>query len=351
MADETATRKGEERAPTMMDVAAAAGVSQTTVSLVLNGIEGARLSPATRQRVMEAAAALDYALARRGPPAPPRLGAGEIGFIADEISTDPWVATALDGVREKAWEHGLTVSASFTRGDPAMEAAVQVELARRPLAGLIHATIQTRRVRALTAPPRVPTVLLNCYQSNHARPSVVPAELLGGYAATLHLIRAGHRRIAHIHGQSWMDASRDRLNGYRRALAEHDIPFERELVRPGNWEPSAGFAETRALMALAHPPGAIFCANDLMAMGCYEALREAGLRVPEDVSVVGYDDREIAQFLRPALTTVLLPHHEMGVQAVEILVDTPSPGARPPQIKVDCPLVPRASVAPPKERS
>jgi LacI family transcriptional regulator, galactose operon repressor len=335
-----------DRRATMMDVAAAAGVSQTTVSLVLNNVAGARLSSSTRQRVREAAEALSYELVRKGPPEP-ALGAGVIGIVADEISTDPWVAMALDGVREKAWEHGLTISASVTRGDAELESAVYAQMARQRLAGLVYATIQTRRVPALSAPP-VATVLLNCYVTSHAFASLVPGEVLGGYAATTHLIRAGHRRIAHIHGQSWMDASRDRLKGYRRALAEFEIPYDPDLVRPGNWEPSAGHAQTVALMALDRPPTAIFCANDLMALGCYEALREAGLRIPEDVSVVGYDDREIAQFLRPALTTVLLPHFAMGHQAAELLIDgSLRPAGRQPQIKVECPLIARASVSMP----
>jgi LacI family transcriptional regulator len=336
------------RPPTMMDVAAAAGVSQTTVSLVLNNIEGARLSAATRQRVRDAAAALCYSLASRAPAEPPTIDSGVIGVIADEISTDPWLALALDGIREEAWRHGLTVCASVTRGDAALEAAVLAQLTRQPLAGLVHATIQTRRIAAPAA-CQLPTVLLNCYLHDHSLASVVPGELLGGYAATRHLIQAGHRRIGHIHGQPWMDASRERLRGYRRALAEADILHDPALVRPGNWEPSAGYEGTVALLGLADPPTAIFCANDLMALGCYEALKEAGLRIPDDVSVIGYDDREIASFLRPPLTTVLLPHFEMGVQAAEMLLDgTLRAGGRQPQVKVECPLVPRASVAAPR---
>ncbi len=333
------------RPPTMMDVAAAAGVSQTTVSLVLNDSLGARLSAATRTRVRKAATDLGYVLARPAPD-PGRSEDGVIGFIADEISTDPWCAQQLEAARARAWEHGLTVAAGVTHGDDALEEALIGQLARQRVSGLIYATILTRRVRPLAALRRVPTVLLNCYLPDHSLASVVPAEVLGGYAATLHLIRAGHRRIAHIHGQSWTDASRDRLKGYRRALAEHDIPFDPALVRPGNWEPPTGFEQTAALMALADPPTAIFAANDMMAVGVYEALKERGLRIPEDVSVVGYDDREIAQFMRPPLTTVVLPHAEMGLEAATVLIDHQlRPEGRQPQIKVDCTLVERASVA------
>lgn len=337
---------GRERAPTMTDVAAAAGVSQTTVSLVLNDTVGARLSHATRARVREAARALGYTLAQPQPSAD-HAGSTVIGFLAEEISTDPWCALQLEGVRQRAWESGFTVVAGVSHGDPELEAATLASLSRQPLAGLIYATIVTRRIR----PPatRLPTVLLNCFVPDHGLASVVPAELLGGYAATLHLVRAGHRRIGHITGQTGVDPSRDRLRGYQRALAEHDILFDRDLVRPGNWEPPTGYAAARALMALPDPPTAIFAASDMMAMGAYEALRELGLRVPQDVSIIGYDDREIAQFLRPGLTTLLLPHHEMGMQAVSALIDGQlRPSGRQPQIKVECPVVERASVAPPR---
>ena len=239
------TGRGDGRPPTMIDVAAAAGVSQTTVSLVLNNIVEARLSATTRQRVREAARALGYALPRGDPGPTARAGATTIAFMSDEISTDPWCALQLDAVREKAWEHGLTVTAGVSRGDPELETAVLAELLREPPVGLIYATVLTRPVRPLPEFQRVPSLLLNCYVPDHSLASVVPGELLGGYVATLHLIQAGHRRIAHVHGQSWTDPARDRLRGYRRALAEHDILYDPALVRPGNWEPPTGYSTRR----------------------------------------------------------------------------------------------------------
>lgn len=333
----------------MMDVANRAGVSQTTVSLVLNNSLGARISASTRQRVRDAASELGYRAARRGPSRPARAGSNVIAFLADEISTDPWCALQLDAVREKAWEHELTVMAAVSHSNRELEEALLNQFVAQKPFGLIYATILTRHIRPLPQLYDVPSVLLNCFARDHSLASVVPGEVLGGYSATLHLIRAGHRRIAHIHGQSWTDPSRDRLKGYRRALAEHDILFDPDLVRPGNWEPPTGYDQTSLLMDLDDPPTAIFVANDMMAVGCYEALKERGLRIPEDVSVVGYDDREIAQFMRPPLTTLVLPHHEMGYQAAEALIDgqTRAEG-RQLQIKVECPLVPRESVGPPK---
>jgi LacI family transcriptional regulator len=342
-----ATTRG--RGPTMTDVAAAAGVSQTTVSLVLNNADGARLQEQTRERVLEAARTLGYRLVKRGAPAASIAGAKAIGFVVNEMSTDPWTAIAMDGAREKAWEHGLTISAAVTRGDGEMEMAVLAQMASQPLLGLIYGTIHTQRVASPLAMALggIPIVLLNCYVADRSVPSIVPGEVAGGHTATRRLIRAGHSRIGFIMGEALMDASLDRLKGYRHALASADLPFDPDLVRPGNWEPSAGYEQTFALMRLAHPPTAIFCANDLMAVGAIEALRELGRRIPEDVAVMGYDDRELAQFTHPPLTTVLLPHFEMGAQAAAYLIDHAGrPARRPPQIKVECPLVERKSVGP-----
>ena len=160
-------RKAPARRPTMIDVASEARVSQTTVSLVLNHADGARLSPATRQRVIKAAAKLGYQPMRRGG-APAASAATTIGFICDEFSTDPWTAIGLDGVREKAWAHGLTVTVMATRGDADMEAAALAQLAELPLAGLVYATINTRLVEdpADVAGAGCP---LNCHASGGAR--------------------------------------------------------------------------------------------------------------------------------------------------------------------------------------
>ncbi|MGO7428007.1 substrate-binding domain-containing protein, partial [Rhizobium ruizarguesonis] len=124
---------------------------------------------------------------------------------------------------------------------------------------------------------------------------VVPSEIAGGQSSTRHLITHGHHRIATITGEIWMQAAQDRLTGYRRALATADIPFDPELVIEGDWSAGAGYASTMKLLALKEPPTAIFCQNDRTAIGCYEALKDAGLRIPQDMSVVGYDDEEISR--------------------------------------------------------
>ena len=332
--------------PTMMDVAARAGVSQATVSLILNGSPGARFSVGTRNRVAKVAEELGYTAGSRDR-SRPAAGQDVICFVADEIATDPWIALAFDGAREKALEYGYSVCLAIARGDPDAEIQAIEHLSGKPLLGIIFGTILTRRIEPSPALLKYTTVLLNCYSADRSLQSVVPGDLVGGRTATARLIDAGRRRIALINGQQGIDASRDRLKGYRQALASHDIPFDPDLVRPGNWEPSAGYEMTMALMSLAVPPDAIFCANDMMAVGCYDALRELGKRIPQDVAVIGYDDREIAQFLHPPLTTLLLPQREMGSIAAEMLIDAAGGlSSGPSQIKVECPIIERRSVRP-----
>ncbi len=325
----------------MNDVAAKAGVSQATVSLILNDSPSARFSETTRERVQNAAQILGYKLDRR-PPATSTDTARMILFLVDELASDPWMTLGYEGIREKATETGVEVGLNVARSFEIEQVAASYG-ALAPM-GIIYGTILTRRI---TPPPllmNTPTVLLNCYDEERRIASVLPGDTVGGREATEHLIRQGCKRIAYINGQAEIDASHDRLNGYRQALASHDMAIRDELIRPGNWEPSAGYEQTRALMALPEPPDGIFCANDLMATGCYEALKELGLRIPQDVSVVGFDDREIAQYMRPPLTTLILPHLDMGRVAAELLLDIVGGiNGRRDQLKVECPLVPRQS--------
>jgi len=332
----------------MMDIAREAGVSQSTVSFVLNGSTSVRISDATRQRVLEVAGALGYR--RFSHLAAEHKGSRVIGFLVDEISTSPFAVASMDGAREVAWENDRVVLISTSGGDPELErSAIDTLLACRP-EGVVLASILTRRIEPSPALKDVPTVLLNCYAPGTGIASVVPAEVAGGHTATRSLVEAGHRRIAIITGEPWMEAARDRLKGYRQALATADLATDDALVREGNWLPSSGYEQTRALIALPDPPTAIFCSNDSMAIGCYEALKEHGLRVPDDVSVVGYDDQEVARHIYPPLTTVLLPHEEMGRWAVETLISQVATGVAPPHrhVKIECPLVERGSVAAPR---
>jgi LacI family transcriptional regulator len=330
--------------PTMMDVAARASVSQATVSLILNGSAGARFSEATRRKVMDAVQELGYRLPNRSP-------SGDLSdnrvicFITDELTTDPWMALAFEGAREKALEFGIIVTLGIFRAGEDPEEDVFSLCQQQPLMGYIFGTILTRKIDSPAALFTVPSVLVNCYDQDRRLPSIVPGDVAGGRAATERLIRAGRSRVALINGQEGLDNPRDRLRGYKQALASNDFTFDPQLVRYGNWEPSSGYSETHLLMDLPNPPDAIFCANDLMALGCVEALKERGKSVPKDVSVIGFDNRDIAQFIRPPLTTLHLPLFEMGAMAVEMIHDIAG-GLKSShdQLKVECALVERESV-------
>ncbi|TPK13644.1 LacI family DNA-binding transcriptional regulator [Mesorhizobium sp. B2-5-7] len=344
----------------MTDIARAAGCSQATVSFVLNNSPGIRLSRQTRERVIEAARALGYsapAFSALKPvaafegifdgPAFDGLD-GVIGFAVDQLATSPEAVVAIEGARQASWNAGNVLLVAQTMGDAVMEPRAISALTRRGISALIYMTIFTREI---TAPDflyglEIPVILLNCYTADYAFPAVVPSEIAGGQSSTRHLISHGHRRIATITGESWMQAAQDRLKGYRRALATADIPFDPELVVEGDWSASAGYAATVKLLALKDRPTAIFCQNDRTAIGCYEALKEAGLHIPADISVVGYDDEEIARHLFPPLTTSILPHMAMGQWAIEQLEAPAIVGrGRYPITKLECPLVERESVA------
>ncbi len=342
----TAARRAAPRRVTMTDVARAAGCSQATVSFVLNRAPGVRISDDMRARVIEAARALHYATADLAHRAPgPPIGDGFTGFIVDQLGTSPEAVVAIDGARSALDVTGGIVMVAQTLNDPETEARTVRMMVEKGAGALIYMTIFTRQVTlpGWATDLGVPMALLNCYTGDGAFPAVVPAEAAAGQRATRHLLDMGHRRIATITGEPWMEATRDRLAGYRRALSLAGIDPDPALVRKGNWAASSGFEQTRRLLAMDAPPTAIFCQNDRMAIGCYEALKEAGLRIPEDMSVIGFDDEEISRHLHPQLTTLVLPQRAMGVWAVSHLG---SAGGSHRLVKLDCRLIERQSVAP-----
>jgi LacI family transcriptional regulator len=343
-------KRGGGRRVTMTDVAREAGCSQATVSFVLNHAPGIKLSAETRSRVFDAARRLGYAVPPVVVPAEVPVRGRRIGFIADQLATSPEAMVAIEGLTQASRPAGDLVLVAQTHNDEELEAELIRTFAEQGVAGLVYMTIFTREVE-LPEQLRVldvPVYLLNCYTTDQAYPAVVPSEIAGGQRSTRHLIEAGHRRIATITGEIWMEAAQDRLKGYRRALATADIPFDPALVIEGDWSASAGYDATRALLALPEPPTAIFCQNDRTAIGCYEALKEAGLDIPTDMSVVGYDDEEISRHMHPRLTTSILPHRAMGHWIIEQMDEVDGGARRYPLVKLECPLVERDSVAAPR---
>jgi LacI family transcriptional regulator len=325
---------------TMKDVALRAGVSQSTVSFVLNGLDDMRISDDTRRRVLDAAKALGYRPRAAGRP-PKSVAFGVIGLLFDEIATSPFAAISIEGVQDEAWQKDVMVEVVMTGGNRDFEAAVLRKWSRDRVLGVVYGSILTRQVVPHDALAKHRTVLLNCYDMDAYFPSIVPAERRGAEAATVALIAAGHRRIAFISGEPWMEASVQRLEGFERACRAAGIPADPALIVEGNFLPSGGYAATRRLMAGPLRPDAIFCANDLTAIGCFEALKDLGERIGETIAVMGYDDQEVAQHLSPPLSTVLLPHREMGQWCARALLA--EGGLSGDQVRLECPFVPRES--------
>jgi LacI family transcriptional regulator len=266
-------------------------------------------------------------------------------MLIDDVSMTPFAAPLLDGARDEAAANDAVLSIVVTRADPGLEEAALDAMAGANLAGVIYATLVTRKVTPPARLAALRTVLLNCHDSPRHFASVCPADQAGAQAAVGHLAAAGHRRIAHLAGEGWGEAARDRTKGYRQALAAAGLAADPALLVGPVWTIDTGRSATERLLALSDPPTAIFCFNDRVAIGACEAIGRAGLRVPDDISVVGFDNEDLVIHLQPPLTTVVLPHAEMAQRAVQILLDPEDPV--PPQIKVDCPLVSRASVSAP----
>ncbi|WP_284754688.1 LacI family DNA-binding transcriptional regulator [Arthrobacter sp. efr-133-R2A-120] len=342
------TRPGSRSGTTMNDVAAAAGVSQATVSLVLNDAAGTRFSEETRQRVHAAAVELGYRTNAHAKVLRDGV-AGMIGFVGDFVATAPFAGKIIEGAQARAWEAGLLLLTVNTGGDKALEAASLETMLSYKVAGVVYAAMYHRVLDVPDVLAEVPAVVLNSRDRSGRFPSIAPQEELGGYAATKRLVDAGHRRIAMINigaVDGELPAAVGRHAGYLRALKEAGLHPDPWLHRIGDGHESGGFDNALALMTGPQPPTAIFCANDRTAWGSYQALAQLGLSIPHDVSLVGFDNQEtLAPHLRPGLTTLELPFLEMGRRAIELLLAGAERDGSTEYF--ECPLVERHSVAAP----
>lgn len=329
------------------DVAEEARVSVSTVSLVLNDVPGARITDSTRIRVQEAARRLQYvpsSLAR----GLRMQRSGTLGLVGDRIATTPYAGQIIVGAHAAAAELDLTLLLVDTGKDRRNEAREIESLLRRQVDGILYASMYHREIVLPDSLAGIPTVVVDASTTDQSRSSVVPDEEDGAYAAASELLGAGHRRIGFLNNVDDIPATRLRLAGFQRAHHERGLEVDERLVAASVSETVPGY-EIAVDMLRREAPTALFCFNDRMAMGAYRAAAELGLKVPADLSIVGFDDqRLISEGLFPQLTTMALPHHEMGAYAVRLLVhELDEPDSPRQRVSLRCPLVRRDSVAPP----
>jgi LacI family transcriptional regulator len=268
-----------------------------------------------------------------------------IGFLSDDIATTPFAVDIIRGAQNAALARGKVLLVMDTESNAQVEEQALKLMTGWQVEGVIYASAHHRVVHPVAALRAARAVLVDCFVEDRSLTAVVPDEVQGGRTATEALLASGRRRIGFINGPASFPASLGRLEGYRQALAAAGVPFDPALVREGDWWQESGYAHTKALMSLPDPPTALFCGNDWMAMGAYDALKELGCGIPRDIAVIGFDNREaIAAHMRPALTTIALPYYEMGQWAVEMLLSQQGGEDEPVQAMLECPLVRRSSV-------
>ena len=299
---------------TLADVAAAAGVSVPTVSKVVHG--RADVAAETRSRVEAVLAEYNYETPRRTE----RPGLIDLVFTSE---LNPWAVEIISGAEKAAFAAGYRIVVSVLAGDAVSQEWLDRMSASRTDGVILVLTELSAAQRSHLAALHVPVVIVDPVGQPDPRiPSVGAANWAGGLMATEHLIELGHRRIGTITGRPALLCSQARVDGYRAALEHAGIPVDPALVCTGDFHFEAALAAATDMLALADPPTAIFAGNDIEAMGVYEAARLHRLRIPDDLSVVGFDDLEMSAWVSPPLTTVAQPLAQMAAMAARMVLDT-----------------------------
>ena len=302
----------------LTEIAKAAGVSVPTASRALTNSTHP-MNPETRERIIAVAQQMGYQ---------PNLVArslrtdrtNSIGLIVENILS-PFIPPIIRGIQDCLRPAGYFSTIINSDWDPEVEVESIHALNNRKIDGIIFIETWQRSAKAIRAMTDKPFVFVHRVYYSESENSIRVDEAYGARLATGHLVQLGHQRIAYISGPAHWDASKERLKGYQEELAAWNLPYELALVKEGDWEVKGGYLAAQSLLGEAQRPTAIFAANDLMALGAIYAIEEAGLKVPQDMAVVGYDDRNFAAIVRPALTTVTLPAEEMGEAAAHLLLN------------------------------
>ena len=339
----TVERKPRRRGPmTIAFIAEQAGVSVPTVSKVINGRSD--VAPETRRRVEAAIREHGYRRSDRSQRAAPILE-----LIFHELDSE-WALEIVRGVERVAGRNHLSVVLSEMQGRHTPGRGwIESVLARRPTGVIAVFSDLSESMRDQLRTRGIPLVVVDpTGEPLHDTPSIGATNWNGGLTATRHLLGLGHRRIGVIGGPQGILCSRARLDGYRAAMDAAGVPIDPALISHGHFHVEEGIEKGRALLRLPDRPTAIFAGNDLQALGVYQAARELRLHIPEDLSVVGFDDLPVAQWVGPPLTTVRQPLVDMAVAASELVLAM-ARGERPAQSRVELTteLIIRESTAPP----
>ena len=304
---------------TIKDVARAAGVAASTVSRYLNG--QLRVSPTTEAKVLEAVAELGYVpnaaarnLARRR--------SGVIGFVVPEIS-NPYFGTIADYVVEAVERHGRLVLLCSHRSQSVKQASYIDLLASGAIDGMLYlGSFRTNERLAAAIADGLPVVIVDePIAGLPPVPTVVMDDYAGGYQATSYLVALGHRRIAFVSGPAELGSVQERYRGYCDALSVGGLDASSQVRLAGQFTEQFGMSALPHLLATAEPPTAAFVASDYIALGVISAAETHGIRVPEDLSIVGFDDIRFAQYVRPRLTTIRSPVDRLAATGVELLFE------------------------------
>jgi LacI family transcriptional regulator len=339
----TPMRGRPNRGTTIAFIAEQTGVSVPTVSKVINGRSD--VSSETRSRVEAAIVEHGY---QRTPRSVARSSLIEVIF--HELESE-WALEIVRGVEQVAVRHHLAVVLTEMQGRRTPGRGwIEGVLARRPTGVIAVFSDLSVTMREQLRTRGIPFVILDpTGEPLHDTPSIGATNWNGGLTATRHLLGLGHRRIAVIGGPAGILCSRARMDGFRAAMDEAGVPIDPTLVSHGAFQVEEGIATGRALLARPDRPTAIITGNDLQALGVYQAAREARLHIPEDLSVVGFDDLPVAQWVGPPLTTIRQPLAEMAASAARLVLSL-ARGEEPgqPRVELATELVVRESTAPPR---
>lgn len=300
----------------MSDVAKLANVSKATVSRVLRNPE--TVKEQTRQKVLIAIEKLNYQpnlLARQFRRTETKTVLVVVPTIINNVFPQ-----MIGGIDFEATKQGYKVLLGNTNKNPHKTEIFINELKQKQVDGMILLTIPLDEKVITEVAANYPVVLTSDYNDGFNIPTVSIDNISSGREATEHLIKLGHTRIAHISGPLEISISRDRLKGYRQALLQHELELDSLLVQEGDNSFESGYNQMQKLLAIDYPPTAVFAANDLMAMGVVKAAKAQGLKVPEDIAVVGFDNIMFSDIFEPALTTIEQPFFEMGKRSMELLL-------------------------------